>query len=213
MAHQGIYSDDGKLLRSFKHLVPEELRKSLVAAQDHFQTPNHKSHAERAVVLNKASTLLHAHRDDFAKLETLEMGNRINEAPSEVKLSGDILVYSAQRADSFLAPLKLNPELGKAPMESSPLGLLFCVEPWNFSYCPLVRVADALCTNEEARGQRLASQVDTGMMFIKNIDWTDAGLPFGGIKHSGYGRELGSTGIQEFVNKKLVRSGAIAAPI
>ena len=74
-------------------------------------------------------------------------------------------------------------------------------------------MADALCTKEESPGQRLASQVDTGMMFIKNIEWADAGLPFGGIKHSGYGRELGSTGIQEFVNKKLVRSGAIAAPI
>ena len=51
------------------------------------------------------------------------------------------------------------------------------------------------------------------MMFVNNIDWTDAELPFGGIKHSGYGRELGGMGIQEFVNKKLVRSGAIAAPV
>jgi len=181
MAHQGIYPDDGKLLRSFKHLVPAELEKSVAATQDHSQTSNHKSHAERAVVFNKASTLLHAHRNDFAKLETLEMGNRIHDAPGEVKFSGDILAYSAQRAESFLAPLKLHPELGKAPMESSPLGLLFCVERWKFPDCQLARVADV--------------------------------LPFGGIKHSGYGHEQGSTGIQEFVNKKLVRSGAIAAPI
>ena len=43
-------------------------------------------------------------------------------------------------------------------------------------------------------------------MFINNIDWSDAELPFGGIKNSGYGRELGDMGIQEFVNKKLVRT-------
>jgi succinate-semialdehyde dehydrogenase/glutarate-semialdehyde dehydrogenase len=67
-------------------------------------------------------------------------------------------------------------------------------------------------TKDEARGQRVASRVETGMMFVNNISWSDAELPFGGIKDSGYGRELGNMGIQEFVNKKLVRFGAIEAP-
>jgi hypothetical protein len=49
--------------------------------------------------------------------------------------------------------------------------------------------------------------------FVNNLDWADAELPFGGIKRSGYGRELGQMGIQEFVNKKLVRSGHVAAPV
>ena len=51
------------------------------------------------------------------------------------------------------------------------------------------------------------------MMFINNIDWSDADLPFGGIKYSGYGRELGDMGIQEFVNKKLVRLADVPAPL
>jgi len=63
------------------------------------------------------------------------------------------------------------------------------------------------------RGKRLATQIETGMMFINNIDWSDAELPFGGIKDSGYGRELGDMGIQEFVNKKLVRVHDVAAPV
>ena len=73
-------------------------------------------------------------------------------------------------------------------------------------------LAGSVWTRDEARGLRVASRVDTGMMFVNNIDWTDAELPFGGIKHSGYGRELGHLGIQEFVNKKLVRSGQFDAP-
>ena len=52
-----------------------------------------------------------------------------------------------------------------------------------------------------------ASQIDTGMMFVNNVGWADTDLPFGGIKNSGGGRELGSMGIQEFVNEKLVRRG------
>jgi succinate-semialdehyde dehydrogenase/glutarate-semialdehyde dehydrogenase len=67
-------------------------------------------------------------------------------------------------------------------------------------------------TQDVARGLRVASRVETGMMFINNIDWSDAELPFGGIKDSGYGRELGDMGIQEFVNKKLVRHAILDAP-
>jgi succinate-semialdehyde dehydrogenase/glutarate-semialdehyde dehydrogenase len=67
-------------------------------------------------------------------------------------------------------------------------------------------------TKDHHRGHRVASQVETGMMFVNNIDWSDPELPFGGIKDSGYGRELGDMGIQQFVNKKLVRCVAIHAP-
>jgi len=68
-------------------------------------------------------------------------------------------------------------------------------------------------TKDEARGKRVASRVDTGMMFINNLSWSDAELPFGGIKDSGYGRELGDMGIQQFVNKKLVRSVSLEPPV
>jgi hypothetical protein len=66
-------------------------------------------------------------------------------------------------------------------------------------------------TKDKERGRRLASQIETGMMFINNIDWSDAELPFGGVKNSGYGRQLGDMGIQEFVNKKLImKIGSVA---
>jgi succinate-semialdehyde dehydrogenase/glutarate-semialdehyde dehydrogenase len=68
-------------------------------------------------------------------------------------------------------------------------------------------------TQDISRGKRVASQIETGMMFINNISWSDVELPFGGVKDSGYGRELGDMGIQQFVNKKLVRTAVLEAPL
>ena len=60
-------------------------------------------------------------------------------------------------------------------------------------------------------GKFVANRIDTGMVFINHPTWTACDLPFGGIKNSGYGRELSSLGIQEFVNKKLIRIDSIDA--
>ncbi|MFW9078446.1 NAD-dependent succinate-semialdehyde dehydrogenase [Pseudomonas sp. P2757] len=67
----------------------------------------------------------------------------------------------------------------------------------------------AVFTRDGAEGLRIASRIESGMVFVNNINWSDAELPFGGIKQSGYGRELGEEGIQTFVNKKLVRYASI----
>jgi succinate-semialdehyde dehydrogenase / glutarate-semialdehyde dehydrogenase len=67
-------------------------------------------------------------------------------------------------------------------------------------------------TKDIERGKRIARRIETGMVFINHPTWTAPDLPFGGIKLSGYGRELSSLGIQEFVNKKLIRVSDINAP-
>jgi succinate-semialdehyde dehydrogenase/glutarate-semialdehyde dehydrogenase len=459
MAYQSVNPNTGKVIKSFEELDNTQLESALATAEHCFRSWKKKSFAERAVILDKAAALLHAHVDDFAKLATLEMGKRIDEARGEVKFSGDILAYYAKNAEVFLAPIKLRPEVGEAHMESSPIGVLFCVQPWNFPYYQLARVAGpqlmagnvlvvkhagcvpqcaiafekllldagapvgaytnllisheqcdrviddprikgvaltgsvaagrvvaaragqnlkkssmelggsdafivlddadldnaipwavwgrmynggqtccaakrfivqesiadeflarfttalealkpgdpmdettthgplsteaallqllaqvdaavkggaklriggkridrpgsfmqttiltdiapgnpafrdeffgpvvsffrvkdeaaaialandsdfglggSVWTRDDARGKRIASQVETGMVFVNNINWADAELPFGGVKNSGYGRELGNMGIQEFVNKKLVRTGHFPAP-
>jgi len=141
MGYQSINPTDGKLLKSFEVLSNDQLEKALAAAESCFQTWKHKRYAERAAIVNKAAALLRAHVGDFARLETLEMGKRISEARGEVGFSADILAYYARHAESFLAPVKLHPKVGDAHMESSPTGVLFCVEPWNFPYYQLARVA------------------------------------------------------------------------
>ena len=459
MTYQTLNPFNGKLVKSFDQITDAEFETKLATAQSCYETWRHKSYAERAVIIARAAVLMHEQADSLAHTMTLEMGKRISEARGEVEFSSRILAYYAKHAERFLAPVKLHPTVGEAHMESSPIGVIFGVEPWNFPYYQLARVAGphlmagntmvvkhagivpqcaiafekilldagappglytnllisheqsdrvvnderikgvaltgsvaagqiiaasagrnlkvssmelggsdafivlddadmdhtikwavwgrmyncgqtccaakrfivveslaetflarfraalealkpgdpmdekttlgplsseqalvdllaqvdvavkhgakllmggkrfdrpgafmqptiltgikpgnpafrdeffgpvvsfyvvkdedeavalandsdfglggSVWTQDIARGRRIASRVDTGMMFINNIDWTDAELPFGGIKNSGYGRELGDMGIQEFVNKKLVRYAVLEAP-
>ncbi|RTZ02987.1 NAD-dependent succinate-semialdehyde dehydrogenase [Flavobacterium sp. GSP6] len=70
----------------------------------------------------------------------------------------------------------------------------------------------SIFTKDIERGKRLADQIDSGMVFINHPTWTQADLPFGGTKGSGYGRELSEIGIHEFVNKKLIRVSGLSDP-
>ncbi|TDE07184.1 NAD-dependent succinate-semialdehyde dehydrogenase [Flavobacterium sandaracinum] len=71
----------------------------------------------------------------------------------------------------------------------------------------------SIFTKDIKRGEKMANQIDTGMVFINHPTGTQADLPFGGTKSSGYGRELSELGIQEFVNKKLIRISGISDPL
>ena len=60
-------------------------------------------------------------------------------------------------------------------------------------------------SNDSEQSKRIADSLDTGMVFVNGVGLDGAELPFGGVKRSGFGRELGRYGMEEFVNKKLIR--------
>jgi succinate-semialdehyde dehydrogenase/glutarate-semialdehyde dehydrogenase len=60
-------------------------------------------------------------------------------------------------------------------------------------------------TSDAEQADRVADRLETGMVFVNGVGLEGAELPFGGVKRSGFGRELGTLGIEEFVNKKLIR--------
>jgi len=62
-------------------------------------------------------------------------------------------------------------------------------------------------TNDDEQALRVADKIDAGMVFVNAVGAEGAELPFGGVKRSGFGRELGRFGADEFVNKKLIRIG------
>jgi len=62
-------------------------------------------------------------------------------------------------------------------------------------------------TDDPEQALRVADRIEAGMVFVNLVGADGAELPFGGIKRSGFGRELGRFGAEEFVNKKLIRIG------
>jgi succinate-semialdehyde dehydrogenase / glutarate-semialdehyde dehydrogenase len=147
--------------------------------------------------------LLDQVKQAVAKGATLVMGGKRIDRPGafmEPTILSDIKPNNPAFREEFFGPVALffrvkNEDEAIALANDSEFGLGGCV-----------------FTKDVARGKRVASRVDTGMMFVNHPTWTTPDLPFGGIKNSGYGRELSSMGIQEFVNKKLVRVAAITDP-
>jgi succinate-semialdehyde dehydrogenase / glutarate-semialdehyde dehydrogenase len=178
MAYQSINPFTGQLERTFRDHSAQEVDAALTTAHGSFSSWRHTSFGERAAVVARAAHILRSRTDDFARPMTLEMGKRIDEARAEVKVSADILDYYAQHARTFLSPQTLSPEQGSAHVESSPLGVLFGVQPWNFPYYQLARfAAPNLMAGNVVMVKHAASVPQCAEAF--EALWLEAGAPAG----------------------------------
>jgi len=178
MTYQSLNPATGKLIQSFDELTDKQLESKLATAATCFKTWKNKTYKERAVIVARASVLLHEQAEAFAHTMTLEMGKRISEARGEVEFSSSILAYYAKNAERFLAPTELNPVIGEAHMESSPIGVIFGVEPWNFPYYQLARVAGPHLMAGNVLVVKHAGCVPQCAIAFEKL-WIDAGAPVG----------------------------------
>lgn len=77
-------------------------------------------------------------------------------------------------------------------------------EAIDLAYATPFGLGASIFTADVERGRKLAEKIESGMVFVNQPVWTAPELPFGGVKNSGYGRELSELGFGEFINQKLI---------
>ena len=142
MAYQSTNPYTGNIEKTFDDISGAQLEEKLACADNCFKTDwRRRSFADRTAILKRAAALMRERSPMLGGLITLEMGKLIAQSLGEVALSASILDYYADHAEEFLAPEKLTTPRGEAVVESSPIGVLFGVEPWNFPYYQIARFA------------------------------------------------------------------------
>ena len=173
----------GQVLETFPDATDDQVAAALDQAHAAFGAWKDLAIAARVDVLKKAAGLLRARHADYARLLTLEMGKVIGEAEAEVELSAQILEYYVDNAESLLAPEKLpsrHPSYTEAWVEHVPLGILLAIEPWNFPYYQIVRIAAPQLAAGNVVILKHASNVPQCAAAFEAL-FREAGLPAGGF--------------------------------
>lgn len=167
--------------------------------------------AERAIgdLMDKATTLGPL-SSESAKRLLLDQIKRSVEAGATLVAGGT----SIDRPGSYVSPGILTPIAPDNPAYKEeffgPMFLVFKVADEEAAVTlandtPFGLASGVFCEDVD-RAHRVVRRIDAGMVFLNHDAWTAPELPFGGIKMSGYGRALGELGMNEFVNKRLIRT-------
>ncbi|MGV3459143.1 MAG: NAD-dependent succinate-semialdehyde dehydrogenase [Flavobacterium sp.] len=141
MAIETINPYNNKSVKKFDEHNDADVESKIAAADNAFGAWKDKPVAERVKLLAKVSELLLKKKSEYAKLITLEMGKLIGEAEDEIDISAAIFKYYADNAEKFLEDKPFEVEEGSAYVRYTPIGIVLGVEPWNYPFYQVARLA------------------------------------------------------------------------
>ncbi|MFV0461515.1 MAG: NAD-dependent succinate-semialdehyde dehydrogenase [Actinomycetales bacterium] len=155
-----------------------------------------------------------ARADGLAPLSSTAAAQRLEEQVQRAVDAGASLVCQGTRQGATFPPAvltDLDPDSAAAAEELfGPVAVVYRAasehEAVELANSTPYGLGSYVFSTDSQQAMRVADQIEAGMVFVNGVGLESAELPFGGIKRSGFGRELGRLGIEEFANKKLIRT-------
>jgi len=152
---------------------------------------------------------------DVGPLATEQIAAELDDQVQQAVSAGARLLAGGKRVDgrgNFYQPTVLADVPKKSPVYYQeifgPVAMLFRVKDVDAAIALAndseFGLAASVWTGDEGERARFVDEIEAGQVFVNGMVASDPRLPFGGVKRSGYGRELGTFGIREFVNVKTV---------
>lgn len=164
--------------------------------------------------LDKFTEKVLALTDELTPLSSVAAAEYLEEQVERAVADGATFVSARQRDGAYFPPGVLT---GVSPTSASaaeelfgPVATVYRVgsedEAVELANGTPYGLGSYVFTTDAEQALRVADRIDAGMVFVNGVGLEGAELPFGGVKQSGFGRELGRAGIDEFANKKLIRT-------
>ncbi|TWV58048.1 NAD-dependent succinate-semialdehyde dehydrogenase [Streptomyces misionensis] len=164
--------------------------------------------------LDKFTQKVLAMADGLAPLSSVAAAERLEEQVERATADGATFVSAGRREGAYFPPgvlTGLSPTSPSAAEELfGPVATVYRAgsedEAVDLANGTPYGLGSYVFTTDPEQAMRVADRIDAGMVFVNGVGLEGAELPFGGVKRSGFGRELGRAGIDEFANKKLIRT-------
>jgi acyl-CoA reductase-like NAD-dependent aldehyde dehydrogenase len=212
MTLTAINPANGDTIKTYKQTPLAEAIKRVETAHHAFTVWKEMTFSQRGEFMKEASIILNKNKEEYAKIMSMEMGKPIRQGRAEVEKCAWVCEYYADNTLNMLQPEKIETDARNSFVSFQPLGVVLAIisvkdeqEAVQVANDSSFGLGAAIFTEDISCGERIATyELEAGCCFVNDFVKSDPRLPFGGIKSSGYGRELSHYGIKEFVNIKTV---------
>ena len=176
MSIQSINPATEEMIQTFEPYSEAQVNQALDQAHTAFLSWSETTFAERSTYLHTVARFMRQHKEELARLSTLEMGKPIVEAEAEIEKCAWACDFYADNAQRFLADESVETNATQSYVSFLPLGVILAVMPWNYPYWQIFRFAAAALMAGNTIVLKHASNVSLAALEIERI-FKESGLP------------------------------------